>query len=304
MHQDTMIQTLHKSSVQGKRETNEDCEKYKINLNFRGMAFEPQYAPVDCYVLCDGHGGAQVAKFCAVRLVAEFTRKKNIFPLPKRQVQKIFNTIQNDLINHPKNIGKNCGCTALCIVLYLDNEGNKCIQVSNIGDSRAVLCRKGLPVPLTKDHKPSWPEERLRISMVNASQAVGGPIRDIHFTAGDWRVGDLSVSRSFGDLDNTPQVTHSPESFTYQLLPTDEFIIMACDGLWDVVENYQAVNFVKDHLQSPDGSTPPFYRIPGKFPPPIGYANKNIENNIARKLSDYAVAKGSTDNVSAFVIEL
>jgi protein phosphatase 2C len=183
-----------------------------------------------------------------------------------------------------------CGCTALVTIRFME-QGIYNLQVINLGDCRAVLSRKGLAIPLTKDHKPNWPDEKKRIDAVNQKHQKKN---EIYNDNGDWRVGDLSVSRSFGDKDNTPQVTHIPDSYCYQLINDDEFIIMACDGVWDVMENHEATNFVRDHKNNNNIKC---YNIPRKYPP----SGQNT-NNISRMLAEFAIAKGSTDNVSVIVI--
>ena len=95
----------------------------------------------------------------------------------------------------------------------------------------------------------------------------------------------MSVSRAFGDLDATPYVTHVPEIHRYQMdTKNDKFIIVACDGLWDVLSNQDAVNFVLG----------------------LCYDNTLIKHNdnkenIAQKLAEYAIKKGSTDNITTIV---
>ena len=106
---------------------------------------------------------------------------------------------------------------------------------------------------------------------------MGGRIK---FDGVDWRIGDLSLSRAIGDLDNTPYVTHKPEIFRYRLNKKDRYIIFACDGLWDVVSNNDAVNFVNYLL------------------------DKRYIGNISKKLAEYAIQKGSYDNVTVSIMFL
>lgn len=283
---------LHKTSLCGLRESNEDVEKYNMNLGEDGYPINEQYAPVDFFLVCDGHGGRMVADFVAPKLEQYLMKRNLIYPLSHKYICKIYNYIQQELINHPQGIARACGCTALVVVRYLDNQNRQNIQVINIGDCRAVISRKGLAIPLCKDHKPFWSDEKRRIDLVNSKYNMN---QKIHFDAGDWRIGDLSVSRSFGDLDNTPYITHIPESFTYPLKNDDEFIIIACDGLWDVMQNHEAVNFVRDHMNK---NNTEYYIIPNRYPTS---ETQNMEN-IARKLANYAIAKGSSDNVSILII--
>ena len=288
---------LHKSSQQGRRESNEDVELFQLNLSCDGYAEDDLFAPIDFFVVCDGHGGSEVAEIVAPRLQRHFMKKYSMkkqvsFPLTHQYICKIYNYVQNELANHPQQIGLECGCTALVLVRYVDNYNREYIQVINLGDCRAVLSRRGLAIPLCKDHKPFWSDEKRRIDLVNKKHNTN---YRIHFDAGDWRVHDLSVSKAFGDFNATPHVTHSPESFIYSLQNDDEFIIMACDGLWDVLQNHEAVNFVRDHKNR---NNIEYYDIPGAYP------TQEVETTkcIARKLASYAIARGSTDNVSIFII--
>lgn len=282
--------SLHKTSLKGYRPSNEDAEKYNMNLSTNGESIDNNYAAIDLFIICDGHGGNKVAEFVVVQLEKHLMKKNLKYPLAHSYIVKIYDYIQKLLINNNEAIAKNCGCTALTVIRYLDQHGNKNIQVINLGDCRAVLSRKGLAIPLSKDHKPYWSDEKRRIDHVNNKYKMN---QQIHYDAGDWRIGDLSVSRSFGDLDNTPHVTHIPDSFSYQLMDDDEFILLACDGLMDSLENHDAVNFIRDHMNN---NHIELYNIPGKYP----FEENN--NNIARKLAQYAISLGSTDNVSVLIV--
>ena len=81
-------------------------------------------------------------------------------------------------------------------------------DVYNLGDSRMILCKKSEAHVVTKDHKPNWPDEQTRI------EKIGGKI---YFDGFDWRIGDLSVSRAFGDLDNSPYISCKPDIFRYKI---------------------------------------------------------------------------------------
>lgn len=284
--------TLHTTSQQGRRPTNEDVERYNKNLNSNGFPENNLYGAVDFFVVCDGHGGADVAKFIAPELEKCFMKNNLRFPLSHNYINKQYEIIQKKLLYHPKKIAKKCGCTALVVVRYLDKNKKENIQVINLGDCRAVLSKRGLAIPLSKDQKPLWPDEKSRIEYVNKKYNRD---EQIYFDFGDWRIGDLSVSRSFGDLDNVPYVTHIPESFHFHLENEDEFIIMACDGLWDVMQNHDAVNFVRDHLNN---NKLEYYNIPPVYP-----SKEVLEaKSIARKLASYAIAKGANDNISILII--
>lgn len=210
----------------------------------------------------DGHGGEHAAKFCQGRMPSEIAK------CPGRDVASALDTAfhrmdqmladagclpeLNSLSNegatplrvHPSGVG----CTALvCCVCPHE------IVVANTGDSRAVLCRQGRAINMSEDHKPNLPRERLRIE--NAGGCVtkqpNGP-----YTI--YRVnGDLSLSRSIGDLrfkqniERQPweqMVCCTPDIRVFEREPSDEFMILACDGIWDVLESQQVVNYIRPAL--------------------------------------------------------
>lgn len=135
----------------------------------------------------------------------------------------------------------NAGCTAVCAAVI----GGQ-IVVANSGDSRAVLCRGGRAVALSRDHKPTDDDEFARILK------AGGVVLEGRVN------GSLNLSRALGDMEykQNPDlppaeqmVTAVPEIKTEAVQPEDEFLIIACDGIWDVLENQEAVDFVRERLQ-------------------------------------------------------
>ena len=142
------------------------------------------------------------------------------------------------------------GCTAVVAVKF----GND-LYVANAGDSRGVLSRSGKAIALSEDHKPAQEGERTRII------AAGGFLSEI---GGVCRVnGNLNLSRAIGDLKykcNTelpPKdqiITAQPEIRKIALTPEDRFFILACDGVWDVMSNQDAVDFVGARMDQ--GMTP------------------------------------------------
>lgn len=276
------------ASLIGLREDNEDVEATLINMDTNGNAINKNLAPVDIFIICDGHGGKKVASLVCPCLLRTFENKKYSYPLSKDIINDIYEKIQVKLSKHPDNVAYGCGCTALVVIRYY-SDGNKFLQVINSGDCRAVLSKKGLAIAMTKDHKPDWPDEKIRIMEVIKKHRLNSKIEHVD---GAWRIGDLSVSKSFGDLDNTPCVTHIPEIFNYKINQYLEFIVMGCDGLWDVVSNEEAINFVKD------------FRINNLTYTYTPYIKGTINKNIAEKLAQYAINKGSTDNISIIIIFL
>lgn len=166
------------------------------------------------------------------------------------------------------------GTTALVFLRV----GNR-VYIANAGDSRAVLCRNGKGVRVSTDHKPELKEEEERI------QAAGGNVTRITNKQGKviGRVnGMLAVSRALGDFLLQPCVTPEPEIQQFDLASTGEPLILACDGLWDVVDDDEAANIVLKSFQT---------------------GNEASEES-AVELRETAISKQTTDNVSVVVIAL
>jgi protein phosphatase 1L len=122
-------------------------------------------------------------------------------------------------------------------------------------------------VPLSVDHKPNSKEERSRI------EDAGGVV----VWAGTWRVGGvLAVSRAFGDRPLKRFVIPTPDIREEALSRSDECLILASDGLWDVVGNQDAVALIKD--------------------------TRNAEQ-AAKRLVTEAYHRGSADNISVVVLK-
>ncbi|ARF09758.1 serine/threonine protein phosphatase [Indivirus ILV1] len=259
----------HIYSLKGARKQNEDT--HVVILNNDGQ--NKKLKDINFFAVFDGHGGKEVSEFLKATLPKYFINPKVQYPLHKEYVVNVYNTIQNELKNTP--YAKNTGSTGLVVSHFKTNDGQY-LNIMNTGDSRCILCRDNFAMPLTKDHKPNWPEEYYRITQ------LGGKIE---FDQYDWRIKDLSVSRAFGDLDATPYVTHLPDLFKYKLDKSDKFIIICCDGMLETLSNSDAVNFVLLNCYSKDTKT----RI-------------NKEVNIAKKLAEYAYKKGSGDNISIIVV--
>lgn len=114
--------------------------------------------------------------------------------------------------------------------------------IANAGDCRAVLGKRGIAIKLSEDHKPSSTPERLRI------EKLGGEVYDGYLN------GQLSVARALGDWHmKGPRGSSCPLSAEPELQETilsdeDEFLILGCDGLWDVMSSQCAVTMARKEL--------------------------------------------------------
>lgn len=260
---------VHSVSLKGLRPQNEDEEDIILNMNDTNKDLQC----INFFGIYDGHGGKQVSKFIKDNISKYFMNKKVVYPLSRNYVNSVYDHIQNML--KKENFAYHCGSTAIVVVNFKHNNDNY-LNVINLGDCRCILARDNFAMPLTKDHKPNWPEERRRI------EKLGG---NITFDGYDWRIKDLSVSRAFGDIDATPYVSNRPDLFRYKLDSSDKFLIICCDGLIETMDSQEIVNFIL--LNFYDSTLTK--RI-------------NKEVNAAKKLAEYAIKKGSQDNVSVIVV--
>mmetsp|Transcript_39749 Transcript_39749/g.95636 ORF Transcript_39749/g.95636 Transcript_39749/m.95636 type:complete len:679 (-) Transcript_39749:227-2263(-) len=189
------------------------------------------------------------------------------------------------------------GSTGATIVLF-----GRRLFAANVGDSRVVLARKnGACLELTSDHKPSRPDEAARV------RAAGGFI--LHKRV----MGELAITRAFGDKSfkmgikamleedadelggaggvsddatkdlTAPLVSAEPEIASIVLSHDDEFLLLACDGLFDVFKSQDAITFARQEL----------------------IAHRGEPAEVARILSDQAIrVRRSRDNVSILIIVL
>lgn len=237
------------SETIGGRRTMED--KLVIYGSFRNRSNE------DYFAVFDGHNGESAAAFCANHM-------HNI-------LAEVF--VQNfDIVNCFKEtflISNKClktaitqGGTTAVVALFKGEE----LYIANSGDSRAVLCKNNKAKKVTVDHKPTLPEEKERIERAGGYVDHKGTV-----------TGSLAVSRSLGDFGYHPYVTCDPDIFGPYLVFDESYqlLILACDGLWDVVTNEDAVAVA---LAAPNPA------------------------EAAKKLRELATEKDSKDNISVIVI--
>lgn len=244
----------------GKREAMED--RFSAAINLQGDSKQA------CFGIFDGHGGAKAAEFAAESL------QKNIMDeIDKRGDAEVEEAVKNGYLRTDADFLKEDVWGGSCSVTALIRKGN--LVISNAGDCRAVLSRKGVAEALTSDHRPSREDERNRI------EALGGYVDCKH---GVWRIhGSLAVSRGIGDQYLKQWVIAEPETRILGLKPELEFLILASDGLWDKVSNQEAVDLARPlciHIENPE---------------PL---------SACRKLVDLAISRGSVDDISVMLIQL
>lgn len=274
--------------LQGLRPTMED--EHFIRLNVATSAGQP----VSLLGILDGHCGRRVAELASRHVPDNFVTHKalgenNALAFVESIIQadrEIFHAMGRGTSNSGSSIScsGSGGSTLIAAAVH-----GRMLYVACLGDARAVLYDGNKTIPMSEDHKPTTKKEHTRILQCGGFVQFG-------------RVcGVLAVSRALGDyefkftgnrftMNRELIVSNVADVRQINLTDSSKFLLMACDGLWDVVENEEATQFVRDFLRyTPDvGSSPE--------------ATKRALNNCCQKLAEFAIDRGSTDNVSVMLL--
>uniref|UniRef100_A0A2P2LNN7 protein-serine/threonine phosphatase n=1 Tax=Rhizophora mucronata TaxID=61149 RepID=A0A2P2LNN7_RHIMU len=206
--------------------------------------------PSAFYGVFDGHGGSEAAAYIrknVMRLLFEgvhFPQRSEVDNIFLEDVEKCLRRaflLADQALADDCSVSSSSGTTALIAFIF-----GSLLMVANAGDCRAVLCRKGEAMDMSQDHRPIYPSERRRV------EELGGYIDDGYLN------GVLSVSRALGDWDmkfphgSPSPLIAEPEFQQVVLTEDDEFLIIGCDGIWDVMSSEHAVNIVRRGLRRHD----------------------------------------------------
>jgi len=185
------------------------------------------------------------------------------------------------------------GSTAVAVVLHEASDGQRTLISANIGDSRGVLSRGGRAIDLTRDHKPNDDKEKARIL------AMGEKIEWDHYCKVH-RVRNLSLSRAVGDRFAKPAVSGEVEIQKFPVNDRkDEFILLASDGLWDVMSSQEVVSYVRKRLHAaPKDGASISCEEDKKC---LKYLRRK---NMSRFIANEALRRGSGDNISVVIVWL
>ncbi|GLT76737.1 hypothetical protein SLA2020_483800 [Shorea laevis] len=315
-------------SIAGRSREMEDAVSVRTNLCRPEMNHS---RPVHFFAVYDGHGGAHVAASCKERMHVfveeELVRvsgtdekergETGSSPAEESEgkwrtaMKRSFERMDEVAMNTCAcgSVGYRCGCHSMevalggstAVVVLLTDEH---VVVANCGDSRAVLCRAGKAIPLSFDHKPDRSDELERI------KGVGGRII---FLNGARVEGILAMSRAIGDRYLKPVVTSEPEITFTKREPQDECLILASDGLWDVLSSdlacEVALECLKERSNGVGGGAASATAINHNARPQIVdegaealYPSRSAM--AAALLTRLALGRKSSDNISVIVIDL
>lgn len=249
------------------RDSQEDAHgvitQFREGVDHKDMLFQ----------LFDGHGGRGTVDFVSSALAFNLKKcldREDAAEDMERALRASF--LLTD-IQTRKHVSDASGATAVCCVLRTFPNNQHKLYCANVGDSRAVLFRDGAPVRLTYDHKAEDKAEQDRVA------ELGG------FTMRNRILGVLAVSRSFGDHAFKTFVTAEPHLVSMSVCNkdehTDEFLLICCDGVFDVLTDEEAVDIVKSAV-----------------------AKEGPTQAVTKCLVDEAIRRGSSDNLTAMVIFL
>ncbi|KAL6618665.1 hypothetical protein ACP70R_033804 [Stipagrostis hirtigluma subsp. patula] len=266
--------------------------------------------PAHFFAVYDGHGGVQVANYCRERIHAVLTEEL------RRAEEAVSGTDLNGLESKKQwekafvdcfsrvdaEVGGNAttpaqpvapdtvGSTAAAAVVCSSH-----VIVANCGDSRAVLCRGKQPLALSVDHKPNREDEYARI------EALGGKV--IQWNG--YRVlGVLAMSRSIGDRYLKPYIIPIPEVTIVARAKDDECLILASDGLWDVMSNEEACDAARKRILLWHKKNAAASAAASSSAQRSGDSPDEAAQAAAEYLSKLALQKGSKDNITVLVVDL
>lgn len=261
---------------------------------------EDGFVFVDCYggnkqsayfAIYDGHGGRQCVDYITQTLHEVLLRELQEAALTNTAVPdaivRAYSTVDANMYNSGIT---SSGCTSCSCLVHEDN-GKRVLYTAHVGDARAVICRRGQAVRLTaqSDHKATDPDETDRV------RKAGGQIINERVN------GMLAIARALGDhqlkmpvmqqniVSNFPDITSTP------LQSDDMFVIVACDGLWDVLLDQAAVNIVLEAIRvwAQVG-------VRSQFQDEESFRRPMAEI-FARCLVEEALARGTSDNVTCLL---
>lgn len=266
------------------------------------------------FAIFDGHAGKQSARWCG----------NNLHNLVEDEIISLEDSNSNDEINNAaplsgkydikdilhnsfvkadelieKDGNGSSGCTAAVAVLrwetnndsntninnnsneksnqfdFIPNSSHKrMLYTSNVGDLRIILYRDGKPYRLTYDHKALDDNE------INRIRDQGGLVMKNRVN------GVLAVTRSLGDSYMKNLVIGRPFTTSTEITPQDEFMILACDGVWDVISDLKACQFVSEIFRQQKEIGQPY-----------------DTQSAAKKLCQLAMDNATTDNVTVMIVK-
>jgi len=253
----------------------------------------------------DGHGGAMVSRYTSDTIydkIKKYLAVESEAAHPSigalvKSISSAFDELDDEVLSVDDYQYQ--GSTAVAVYVHEDEvTKERTIVSANVGDSRAVLARGSRAVSLTRDHKPDDEHEKKRIL------AMGETIEWDPYCQVS-RVKNLSLSRAIGDRFAKPVVSGEVEIQLFPLgdLPCetgdeDDFIVLASDGLWDVMTSQNCVDYATKRLN------PTSAQVKSMSKRELLQHKISRRKNMSRFMANEAMRRGSCDNICVVIIWL
>ncbi|GLJ41985.1 hypothetical protein SUGI_0869220 [Cryptomeria japonica] len=225
----------------GQRKYMEDEHICVDNLSAYNLR-RPAPAAAAFYGIFDGHSGGEASKYVKETILDLILDDPNFPNDVETAITNAFAATENGL--RSAGILK-AGTTALMVLVW-----GRTLFIANAGDCRAVLSRSGKHINMTTDHKPTNKDERLRIESRGGVISSDGYINGVNCQFGVSRgLGDWEFKLESVALNLLSPISADPELNTYELTQEDEFLIIASDGVWDVLKSDFAQEVVRKQLR-------------------------------------------------------
>lgn len=266
---------------QEQQQQREDEEEVSLRAEVEVMPEEELAQGIPFFAVYDGHGGTKCASYLRMKLAQFVLSHPKLVTDPEEAVSEGILAAEEEFL---RLFGETdaSGATA-AVALFVGDS----LVTANVGDTEIVLSRKGKAILLSSKHTPKDnPDEKQRVIDAGGRVVHGGRVGHPRFNP---NVLHVALSRAMGDAPfKLPELTLSkpsgiiatPDTFTTPIHPEDEFVIIGCDGLWDVFTYQDAVDIGRKMLL--DG--------------------KHSAQSISEALVQQAIQAGSSDNVTVLFL--
>uniref|UniRef100_A0A1I7UJP1 PPM-type phosphatase domain-containing protein n=1 Tax=Caenorhabditis tropicalis TaxID=1561998 RepID=A0A1I7UJP1_9PELO len=258
---------IHVSADQMKGQRHKQEDRFVAYPNGQYINRGPD--PVSLLAVFDGHGGHECSQYAAAHMWETWQYSRQTDADLCDQLVSALKFLDERMTERNKKEHWKGGTTAVCCAIDMEQ---KIIAFAWLGDSPGYIMSNLEFRKFTREHSPSDPDEARRV------EANGGQLFVI---GGELRVnGVLNLTRALGDVAGRPMISNQAESFQKTIDASDYLVLLACDGISDVLNTSDLYNLVQAFVH--------------QYP---------VEeyNDLARFICNEAISAGSADNVTIVI---
>ncbi|EJC98112.1 PP2C-domain-containing protein [Fomitiporia mediterranea MF3/22] len=219
--------------MQGWRISMEDAHAIELELEDNRGGHNSFFA------VYDGHGGGTVAKYSGENVHKRLVKEDSYVNQQWDSALKgAFLGTDEDIRAESRFFRDPSGCTAVAALITQNGR----IFVANAGDSRSVISVKGEVKPLSFDHKPLNESEMTRIRNAGGYVEYGRVNGNLALSRA---IGDFEFKKNFSLSPEEQIITANPDITEHKITEEDEFLVLACDGIWDCLTSQQVVDIIR-----------------------------------------------------------